>query len=240
MKADKRTCTPPHRFTDFNWLRLCCRVMLAGGLLLGSAAHADEGLLVRLPAPRLSGTVPLESVLQQRQSVREFRKARLTLAEVSQLLWAAQGITRTGGRRTAPSAGALYPLELYLVAGQVEGLAAGVYRYDPARHGLSSVQNGDARERLAKAAVGQSSVKKAPVVLAIAGVYARTAGKYGARAERYVWIEAGHAGQNVYLQAQTLGLGTVMVGAFDDRAVQGILGLPPDHVPLALMPVGRR
>ena len=216
------------------------RFLLAGALLLSCAAHGDDGARVHLPAPNFTGSLTLEAVLQQRQSVREFKRTRLTLVEVAQLLWAAQGVTRPDGRRTAPSAGALYPLEIYLVATHVEGLPPGIYYYDPDKHALLVWKKGDVHERLAKAALGQASVRNAPAVLAIAGVYARTAKKYDSRAERYVWIEAGHAGQNVYLQAQSLGLGSVMIGAFDDQAAQAILALPTDHALLALMPIGRR
>lgn len=196
----------------------------------------DENL--SLPKPVLDGDVSLESAIRQRRSERAFTKRALSLADAAQLMWAAQGVTAGDGGRAAPSAGALYPLELYLVAGNVDSLPAGLYRYRPEGHRLRKVADGDRRKDLAAAALDQSWVRRAPAVLVIAGVYERSAGKYGQRARRYTHIEVGHAAQNVYLQAGSLGLGTVIVGAFDDREVQQALGLPPDHVPLALMPVG--
>ncbi len=193
-----------------------------------------------LPPVESKGELSLEEAIQLRRSVREFGRRTLALEDVSQLLWAAQGITARGGFRTAPSAGALYPLELYVVAGSVEGLSVGVYRYRPKTHELVHMTSGDLREPLASAALGQSPLRRAPAVLVIASVYKRTTGKYGQRGRRYVHIEVGHAAQNVYLQAAARGLGTVLVGAFDDEEVQNVLGLPPDHEPLGLMPVGRK
>ncbi len=196
--------------------------------------------LIALPQPRLEGLLSVEEAIYHRRSVRGYRDEPLSLAEVSQLLWAAQGTTDPSGLRSAPSAGALYPLEVYCLSGRAEGLPAGVYRHLPGEHGLVSVKAGDVRGALCDAALGQEWVREAPVVLVIAAVYKRTTGKYGARGDRYVHMEAGHAAQNVYLQATVLDLGTVIVGAFDDAQVQGILGMPGDEAPLAILPVGRR
>ena len=160
------------------------------------------------------------------------------LEDVAQLLWAAQGITGRRSFRAAPSAGALYPLELYLVAGDVDGLSPGIYRYRPRTHDLVLIANGDLRKPLAKAALDQSVVRRAPATLVLTGIYQRTMKKYGQRGRRYVHMEVGHAAQNVYLQATARGLGTVMVGAFHDQEVSTTLELPSDHVPLGLMPVG--
>ncbi|MHC4512102.1 MAG: SagB/ThcOx family dehydrogenase [Planctomycetota bacterium] len=193
-----------------------------------------------LPKPALESDVSLEETLRQRRSVREFAADPLTLEQVAQLLWSAQGITGAGGLRTAPSAGALYPLELYLVAGNVDGVAAGVYHYDPERHRLIEVCSGDVRKELAAAALGQDCVQLGAVVLVLAAVYERTTRKYGRRGERYVHMDAAHAAQNVCLQAVALGLGTVVIGAFDDRSVRRVLGLPSGERPLVLLPVGRR
>jgi len=195
---------------------------------------------VPLPPVKSKGEVSLEEAIQLRRSVREFGGGTLGLEDISQLLWAAQGISARGGFRTAPSAGALYPLELYVVAGRVDGLSAGVYRYQPETHELVHMTSDDLRRPLASAALGQSWVRRAPAVLVIASVYKRTTGKYGQRGRRYAHIEVGHAAQNIYLQAAARGLGTVLVGAFDDSEVQDVLGLPPDHEPLGLMPVGRK
>ena len=162
----------------------------------------------------------------------------MSLGVVGQLLWAAQGVTSPDRRRTAPSAGALYPLEVFLVAGNVTGLDAGVYRYRPKEHALMPHAPGDVRRALAHSALGQAWLADAAAVIVIAAVYERTRTKYGERTERYVVMEVGHAAQNVYLQAESLGLGTVMVGAFGDREVKQVLGLAAGEAPLALMPVG--
>jgi SagB-type dehydrogenase family enzyme len=177
--------------------------------------------------------------LRHRRSIREFVQAALTLAEIGQLLWAAQGITHPMGFRTAPSAGAHYPLVSYLVTGEVSSLTPGVYRYAPEEHALATSGGGDRRAALSSAALGQSWIADAAAVLVLTAVYRRTMGKYGARGERYVHIEIGHAAQNVYLQALALGLGTTEVGAFDDHAVKSVLGLATDQDPLAIMPIGR-
>jgi SagB-type dehydrogenase family enzyme len=194
---------------------------------------------VQLPTPRHDGEVSLEHALRYRRSIREFTRGALTLAEVGQLLWAAQGVNHATGLRTAPSAGALYPLVSYLVTGEVISLARGVYRYAPNQHALAMIGEGDHRATLSTAALGQNWIADAAAVLVLAAVYRRTTGKYGARGERYVHIEIGHAAQNVYLQAVVLGLGTTEVGAFDDRAVKTALALADDHDLLAIMPIGR-
>jgi SagB-type dehydrogenase family enzyme len=192
-----------------------------------------------LPEPSLDGEVAVERALALRRSLREFAPEPLPLSAVSQLLWAAQGITDAAGLRTAPSAGALYPLEVYLVAGDVSGVRPGVYRYDPRRHRLVLGSEGDPRAGVARAALSQDWVAEAPAIVVLAAVYERTARKYGERAPRYVHMEVGHAAQNVYLQAVALGLGTTMVGAFHDEQVARVLGLPRHAKPLGLLPVGK-
>lgn len=219
------------------------RALLVQWVLLGVALSSMVGAMDRdqgleLPEPRLDGDVSLEASIRERRSVREFSKRPLSLADAGQLLWAAQGVTSRDGGRAAPSAGALYPLELYLVAGNIESLPAGLYRYRPRGHRLQHLADGDLRDALGRAALGQAWVRRAPAVLVIAAVYERSARKYGQRARRYARIETGHAAQNVYLQAVALDLGTVIVGAFDDTEVQQVLNLPADHAPLALMPAG--
>lgn len=211
-------------------------VMLGGDSSVGHAA----GQSIPLPPPTLDGELTVEEALQRRRSVREFGGGRLGLQEPGQLLWAAQGLTDRSGYRTAPSAGALYPLELYVVIGDVESLRPGVYRYEPGQHALRMTQDGDRRRQLRTAALDQGYIGRAAAVLVISAVYTRTASKYGERASRYVHMESGHAAQNVYLQATARDLATVLVGAFQDRQVQEALGLPSDHEPLGLMPVGRR
>lgn len=193
---------------------------------------------IALPPPEGSASEPLQQLLMQRRSIRSFRPAPLSLTQLGQLLWAAQGITHSEGLRTAPSAGALYPLELYAVVGAVDGLKPGIYHYHPGEHRLSKVADGDRREELARAAHGQSWIARAAVVIAFGAIYERTTRKYGERGVRYVHMEVGYAGENVHLQASALGLGTTVVGAYDDDEVAAVLGLPANTQPLALMPVG--
>lgn len=207
---------------------------------LSQATDAVGQNTVRLPPPRTGGPVPLERALLERRSVRSYSRAALALEDVSQLLWAAQGITGRGGYRTAPSAGALYPLETFLCAGRVEGLSAGVYKYRPQAHELLRLAEGDFRDRLAVAALGQTWIREAPVTVALAAVMNRITGRYQQRGVRYAWMEAGHAAQNVLLQAAAMGMGAVPVGAFDDRTVQRILRMAGEEEPLYLIPAGRR
>lgn len=209
------------------------------GLAEQSASVHRAASTVALPNPAVTGVLAMESALRNRRSVRDFAPQPLTLTEVSQLLWAGQGITGAGGKRTAPSAGALYPLELYLVAGNVSALANGVYKYHPREHALSRAADGDQRAALASAAFGQDWVNEGAAVIVVAAAYGRTTRKYGQRGIRYVHMEAGHAAQNIHLQAVALNLGTVVVGAFDDDKVKKIIRLPDDEQPLCMLPVGR-
>ncbi|MEM2890528.1 MAG: SagB/ThcOx family dehydrogenase [Candidatus Hadarchaeum sp.] len=199
----------------------------------------ESEIVIALPPPRLDSDFSIEKALLMRRSVRDYTGEPLTLIEVSQLLWAAQGITDPRGFRTAPSAGGLYPLEVYLVAGDVENLEAGIYRYRPKSHELVKIQSGDLREVLCTAALGQAWVKEAAADIVIMGVYERTTVKYGDRGIQYVHMEAGHAAQNVCLQATALGLGTVTVGAFYDDQIQKALNAPENEKPLYVMPIGR-
>ena len=206
---------------------------------LPTRATADEPGFVVLPPPEKNLAQPLEQALVRRRSVRSYTSQPVPLAAVSQLLWAAQGITAASGRRTAPSAGALYPLELQVVAARVEGVVSGVYRYLPDSHRLRPTSGDATVSSLSRAAFSQQAVADAAVVVVIAAVEERTAHKYGGRASRYVAFEAGAASQNLALQAAALGLGTVVIGAFDDGAVARELRLATGERPLALMPVGK-
>lgn len=201
--------------------------------------HVEAPKEVKLPTPAYDGEVSVERTLAKRRSIRSYRNESLTLGEISQLLWSAQGITDPRGLRTAPSAGALYPLELYVIAGNVKDLDKGVYKYDPREHKIVKVLDGDKREELARAALGQSWVKEGAIDLVVATVYERTTWKYGERGRRYVHMEAGHAAQNLYLQCVSLGLGMVVVGAFYDDMVRECLNLPENEDPLYIIPVGR-
>ena len=194
---------------------------------------------IALPEPDLTGQEPLEGVVARRRSIRDFSHGSMTMVEVGQLLWAAQGVSDPSGLRTAPSAGALYPLELYAIVGASVDLAAGVYHYLPRQHGLELVADGDFRTGFAKAALMQEWAAQAGLVLIVAAAFARTSMKYGERGRRYVAIEAGHAVQNVYLQAVALGLGATEIGAFRDEAVARLVGLPSGEEPVTSVVVGK-
>jgi len=214
-------------------------VLLSGCALLSPpSAVAQPKALIELPQPRWRGEVSVEQALKSRRSIRSFQTQPLSLDEVSQLLWAAQGIT-AGRFRTAPSAGALYPLEVHIAVGNVTGVQPGVYRYDPAMHSLREVLKGDVRKSLSRAAYWQEWVGGGAIALVLSAVYERTTSKYGERGIHYVHMEAGHAAQNVYLQAQALGLGTVIVGAFMDSWVKRVLHMQDEEQPLSIMPVGK-
>lgn len=231
--------------TDMTIRRLLAiPLMLAAFLAAGGnvASANPEGFrmkTIHLPQPNSDSDFSLERALKQRRSVRNFSGAALALNEIAQLLWSAQGITSPDGLRTAPSAGALYPLEIILAAGNVTGLDPGVYRYDPSGHLLTPVSEGDRRAELARAALGQLWMQTAPAVIAFGAVEERTTRKYGSRGIPYVYIEVGHSAQNVFLQAQALGLGAAVVGAFDDARIASILQMPKEERPLYLMPVGK-
>jgi len=199
----------------------------------------EGGDKIKLPDPSPKGVVSVEEALQKRRSVREYGKAPLTLAEISQLLWVAQGITHPEGLRTAPSAGALYPLEIYIAVGNVETLPPGVYKYQPRGHELLKIADGDLLLPLCSAVLDQECVRDAAVVFVIAAVYERTMKKYGERGIRYAEIEVGCAAENVHLQAVSLNLGTVFVGAFYDDRVRKVLKMKDDERPLAVIPIGR-
>jgi SagB-type dehydrogenase family enzyme len=218
-------------------LRKVVREAAEGFVQEWRAATAD---LVRLPRPVLDGAPgSLGGALARRRSIRSYLPQALTLDEIARLMWAAEGITHPAGLRSAPSAGALYPLEVLLVTGDVEGLPDGIYRYVPRGHALALVGRGDCRHALAEAALHQASIEQAPATVAITAVYGRTTPRYGERGIRYVHMEVGHLAENVCLQAAALGLGTVVVGAFHDDEVKRIIGAGGDEEPVCLVPVGR-
>jgi SagB-type dehydrogenase family enzyme len=189
--------------------------------------------IIELSEPALKGGVSFEEALAARRSVRDFTGEHLTEKELSQLLWSAQGITRSWGGRTAPSAGALYPIELYIV------LPEGLFRYVPMGHKLVRISDQNLFRSLAGTALGQECIRNAPAVIVMTAVYERTERKYGKRGERYVKMEVGHAAENILIQAVSLGLGAVPIGAFYDDRVSRVLNLPENHEPLYLIPVGR-
>jgi SagB-type dehydrogenase family enzyme len=206
--------------------------------------------IIKLPSPQLKGKVSLEETILRRRSVRRYRRDPLTLPQLSQILWSAQGITGTRGFRAAPSAGATYPLEIFVVVGKQgviaseaeqapEELQAGIYHYEADSHSLSLHKPADLRPDLARATLDQKFIIDAPVDIVICALYHRTSHRYGRRGERYVHIEVGHAGENIHLQAVALGLATVEVGAFHDEEVRKVLGVDEQIKPLYIMPVGK-
>ncbi len=194
---------------------------------------------IKLPAARLDGGVSIEKVLSTRRSIREFTKQPLELSQVAQLAWAAQGVTGPDAHRTAPSAGGLYALELYVIAANVNGLPTGVYKYDLLTHEVVSSLTANIPRELSQAALDQSSIAQAAAIFVISAVYDRISSKYGDRGLRYAHMEAGHAAQNLLLQAVALDLGAVLVGAFNDGKVKRLLNLSKPETPLYLIPVGR-
>ena len=195
----------------------------------GAAMNAEK---TKLPDPNVL-TLKLTDAIRQRRSVRGFQSRELTLNEISTLFWSCQGLTDTRGLRAAPSAGATYPLEVYVATPQ------GVFRYLPQGHQMTRTSSRDVRHELAAAGLGQEAIAEAPAVFVITGVLARTQRRYGARAERYVFMEMGHAAQNLHLAATSLGLGSVPIGAFQDEEVARVLNLPGGERPGYLIPVGQ-
>ncbi len=204
------------------------------------SSESEGELSMKLPDVRYDSSVSLEKALLERRSVRDYTDVPLTLGELSQLLWSCQGITDPNGLRTAPSAGALYPLEVYAVIGNVKDLSPGVYKYHPEGHQVTRILDGDKRHQLADAAMGQTMIAEGAVSFVITAVYERTTRKYGERGIRYVHMEVGHAGQNLCLQAVALELGAVTIGAFYDAEVAKILKLPENEEPLYIITVGKK
>jgi len=206
--------------------------------------------IIKLPSPQFKGKISLEETILKRRSVRRYRREPLELSQLSQILWSAQGITRTGGFRAAPSAGASYPLEIFVfvgkhavIASQIkqapEELQAGIYHYEADSHSLSLYKPTDLRPDLARATLDQEFIIEAPVGIIICAIYHKTSYRYGRRGERYVHIEVGHVGENIHLQAVALGLATVEVGAFHDEEVRKVLGVEEQIKPLYIMPLGK-
>ena len=202
-----------------------------------SEGHAREQetkrASLRLPAPPSAAGMSLAEALMRRRSHREFTGQPVSTAQIAQLCWAAQGVTdHDNGYRTAPSAGAAFPIHLFVIGGD------GVREYEPTEHALRGTGSADVRTRLRRAALDQACVEEAPICMVVSLEIGRTAPKYGARAERYCLLEAGHVAQNVLLAATAMGLGGVPVGAFDDDAVAAALDLPPSQRPVYLLPLG--
>lgn len=213
-------------------------VLILGLTFSGDLAGGTVGG-VRLPPPQKKGRISVEEAISRRRSVRLFRDRKIALADIGQILWAGQGMTDSSrGFRAVPSAGALFPLGLYLYAGSVSGVSPGIYRYDIQNHSLVPVWKGDVRSDVVRSALGQDFLGQAPAGILIAADYNVTTGKYGRRGRRYVEIEVGHVAQNIWLQAVALGMGAGVAGAFDDSGIAGIFHLPKGVDPLYLIAVG--
>ena len=225
-------------------LRFTVRSLLAALvalLLLPFSAHitAQSAAAVRLPEPRRDGRMSVEAALWARRSTRAFTRDSLTLGDLAQLLWAAQGANRPDGHRTVPSANATYPLEVLVLPARVPGLPAGVYRYRTGAHTLELAQASDRLPEFLQRAVRAPWIADAAAIIVITGLSEKTSRRYGARAERYTALEVGHAAQCVALQAAALGLGTTYVGGFVDAEVTRVLALAVGEVPYAVLPIGR-
>jgi SagB-type dehydrogenase family enzyme len=189
--------------------------------------------MINLPEPKLVGKVSIEEVILKRRSTRSFTAKTLSMEEISQLLWSAQGITDKMNKfRSAPSAGARYPMEIYLATNE------GFYHYHPSKNAIEQLKSTDIRSKLPAAALGQKYLADAPLVIIIAGKLEKLSARYGDRASRYMFIEAGHIAQNIHLQAVSLGLGSVPVCAFNDDVLKTTADLPDDLKPLYIVPVG--
>jgi SagB-type dehydrogenase family enzyme len=225
------------------------RLLVALGVVMVSISSgfaADQPGEIKLPKPAITGKLSVEAAMLSKKSVRSFASTPLTAAQISQILWAANGNLPTDAITSAtskvfPSAGGLYPLEAFLVCGQntVEGVPAGVYRYNPMNNSLQQVTAGDNRKLLAAASMSQMFIAQAPASVIVAAVFERMTGKYGPRGMNYVFMEAGSSNQNIFLQAESLGLKIASVGAFQDAQVAAALKLPSGITPLLVIPVGK-
>ncbi len=202
---------------------------------------SDLNQIIKLPETQKEGQMSIEEAIESRRSIRNYLDKPVDLDKLGQVLWSAQGITDDGGYRSAPSAGATYPLTVYItVREETDDLLSGVYKYKPDSHSIKRISDEDISEKLSQVALNQTFIAEAPINLILTAVYERTTERYGKRGERYVHIEVGHVAQNIYLQSESLGLGTVAVGAFDDDKVHDLLQLSQDEVPVYIMPVGHQ
>jgi len=236
--------------SDSRWEALKAALRQSTADLEGSFPEIrPEGLVVKLPEPRLTSSIPVEEALRNRRSIRSYQSSPVSLAEVSQLLWSAYGLTQPiengpaylrGGLRTAPSAGALYPLEIYLVARNVADLPPGVYWYRSETHELVTVSQEDRWDMLKQAGLEQPHFETAAAAIVYSAVFDRNTGKYGQRGrERYVCMDLGHSAENVYLQAYALKIGTCAIGAFSDLSLKKAIGMTREEEPLYIMPFGK-
>jgi SagB-type dehydrogenase family enzyme len=193
---------------------------------------------IKLPAPKLKGSVSLEEAIEKRRTIRVFGAAPLTLEEVSQLLWSAQGITSPTGLRAAPSPIALFLVNTYFLAGNVAGLQPGFYHYTPAGHSLELIKKGDLRREFAK--LGQAIYNESAATLVFASLDERAKKAAGDNAQKIALLEMAHIAENVLLQATALDLASVPSSGFDNDKAREILGVPADETPLYFVPVGKK
>jgi SagB-type dehydrogenase family enzyme len=221
-------------------MKIMLSLVMALGFTLVNLTAGFGAEAIKLPAPATKGTVSVEEALQNRRSTRKFANRSLELAQISQLLWAGDGINNPQGKRTAPSGRAAYPIDLYLVAGErgVTNLAPGVYRYVVADQALEPVAKGEFRPAVAKACNSQAWMTEAPVILVISGDYKRSEAKNGEQGTLFTHLEAGLIAQNIFLQAGALGLGAGIAGGMNDKALGQALKLPQADIPFLAMPVG--
>lgn len=224
-------------------LELVATIMGIGVVFMTSAKAQTE---IQLPQPSLVGKMSVEAAIARKKSVRAFSTEGLTQTEVSQLLWSANGnlpidAVSSATTKVLPSAGGLYPLEVFLLTGPntVKGIPEGVYQYNTVNHALKPLVSGDKRIDLAHAALSQMWLARAPAIIVIGAVFARTTAKYGNRGVQYVFMEAGNSNQNIYLEGESLGLKIATVGAFHEAQVSSVLKLPTDVTPLLLMGTGK-
>jgi SagB-type dehydrogenase family enzyme len=236
--------------SDGRWKKLLAAIdrKLEALALSFPEAHAEENV-IDLPEPRFESEISIEETLKNRRSIRSYEETPLTLAEISQLLWSAYGITEPredapaflrGGLRAAPSAGALYPLELYVAVRKVTGLSPGVYWYKSETHQLVVISQEDRWEAVSEAGFNQSHFGTAAAAIVYSAIFERNTDKYGKRGrERYVCMDLGHSAENVYLQAYALKIGTCAIGAFSDMALKSAIGMTREEEPLYIMPLGK-
>lgn len=213
-------------------MRKKCLAVFFTIFLLADIALAAKPT-INLPPPKTNGAISIEEAIAKRRSERSFYPNNLSLEQISQLLWAGQGITeKTWGFRTVPSAGALYPLTLYIVKSD------GIFQYFPDSHKLGKISGEDRRPSLVRASLGQNYIGEAPLVIVIAGNFRITEAKYGQRAYRYINMEVGHAAENILLQAVAMGMAGIPIGTFWDDVVAKVLELPDTQDPYYIIPIG--
>ncbi len=207
-------------------------------LIIVTFCYGNKNKTIKLPEIVFSNDSSIENIILNRRSIRTYSPKTVKIDDVSKLLWAGQGITSSDGLRAAPSAGALYPIELYLVSYNIEKLEKGVYKYIPQTHSLKLVKIENIKEPLSAAALSQECVKNSMGIIVITAVFERTTRKYGERGRNYVYFEAGCVAENIHLMAENLKIGTVVVGAFYEEKVKAIIGMEKDEIPIALLPFG--